>query len=127
MERLGRVPWWGHLIAIGVVLVALVPLLDDGQFSADEGAALAQVDLLDRTGSWTAPNPSPDVDPEGRALPLELALRRADGEWAPFAKHALYIDALRVVSGVWIGVGGLFLAAAGAALLARRLAPGTEA
>jgi hypothetical protein len=134
MERLRRLPLWAHVVALGVVLLALVPLLDDGQFSADEGAALAQVDLLDRTGRWTAPNPAPDVDPEAEALPLELALRQADGDWAPFNKHSVWIRALVLSEDVGGGAGPLLLsvvsvlaAAIAAAVLARRLAPGTDA
>ncbi|MBA2283489.1 MAG: hypothetical protein H0W25_19950, partial [Acidimicrobiia bacterium] len=97
-RRFANLPLPVHVGLLAIVLLALVPLLDHGLFSADEGAALAQVDQLERTGEWTAANPAPDVDPDAEALPLELSFRTADGRWAPFSKHAAYVQVIRLAA-----------------------------
>lgn len=130
LARARDIPLWGHVGLLAVALLLLLPLLDDGSVSADEGALFAQLDLLDRTGEWTAPNPSPDVDPELEALPLENGYRAADGRWAPFNKHAAHLAVLRPLfeaggTGAVLAVSvlGAVVAAATGGLLTGRLQP----
>lgn len=123
-----RASWWAHAGALAVVLAVLVPVLGGGSVtSADEGAVLAQLEVLDATGSWAMPNPMPDVDPDGRWFGLEKS--ETDGEsFFPYAKHAVYPWVLRPLYG-WGGpllvVGasafGTWVAAVLAGLLARRV------
>lgn len=123
-----------HAVLLALVLVALqVVVGTDGLISADEGAMVAELDLLERTGEWTAPNPEPEVDPDMLALPLELSERSAAGRWAPFAKHPAHIAVLAPLwdlggyGGVLVAsVLGVVAAAVAAGLLARRLSPGAE-
>jgi hypothetical protein len=123
-----------HALALAVVLVGLQVLVGtDGLVSADEGAMLAQLDLVEQDRDWSAANPEPSVDPGMDALPLELSDRSVTGRWAPFAKHPVHIAAL---SPLWSAGGyggtlsasvlGVVAAAVASALLARRLRPGTE-
>lgn len=127
----------GRTLLLHASLLALLLALplrfvaDDGAFSADEGAVLAQLDVLDR-GSWTLPAPQPTLDPEGEALPLDLPFVGVDGEWAPFHKHVPYVLALRAAEqvagdvGPWlVGWLGTIGAALGCALLAERVRPGS--
>lgn len=122
----------GHGVALALVLLALLPLLGDGLFSADEGALLAQLEQLDTTGEWHLPNPAPDLDPGLEALPMELAYRSPGtgeaGAWAPFTKHAVHVAllwgpfALGGVAGVQaVGIAGTVAAAVAAGVLASRL------
>ncbi|MDQ6746726.1 MAG: hypothetical protein M3010_01270, partial [Candidatus Dormibacteraeota bacterium] len=78
-----------HVVALAVVLVALLPLLGNGSFSADEGAAMIQARHLARGEGWIIDHPLPQVDPGGRAYPLELSERGPKGT-APFARHPVY-------------------------------------
>ena len=84
------------LLLAAVVAVAALLTRSGGVVSADEGAMLAELDLLDRTGEWSEPNPEPVVDPELAAPPLELSDRTVEGRWAPFAKHPVHIALLRL-------------------------------
>lgn len=91
---------------------------------ADEGAALAELAIVQATGAQAAANPEPELDPELEALPLELSERSTDGRWAPFAKHPVYVTALDMASGaagrhgpVLLSALGTLLAAAGAGKL----------
>jgi hypothetical protein len=121
-----------HAAALAAVLVALVALGGtDSVVSADEGAMVAELDLLDRTGEWTLPNPEPTVDPEQRALPLELSERTVDGAWAPFAKHPFHVALLLplwaaggLFGALLLSTAGVVVAAVAAGLLAERLRPG---
>jgi hypothetical protein len=76
------------LLVIGVVLVNGRPAL------GDEGAVLAQTHQLEQR-SWTTPaswrvaHPFPELDPEGRLIPLEHS-PIGDGYYLPYAKHPLY-------------------------------------
>ena len=113
---------------LALVLLALVPIIGTGgMFSADEGAAVAQAKLLADGDGWTMAHPFPAADPSGQAFPIELSQRNGD-RYAPFVKHPLYAlllagadraggrGAMLVLSLV-----GTWVAAVGAALLARRL------
>ena len=95
---------------------------------------LAELDLLERTGEWSEPNPEPEVDPQMVAPPLQLSDRTVEGRWAPFAKHPVHIALLRLpwVAGGHAGVvvaslASVVVAAWAAALIVGRDRPGTEA
>jgi hypothetical protein len=120
------------LLAAVVALAALVTR-SGGVVSADEGAMLAELDLLERTGEWSEPNPEPAVDPDMVAPPLELSDRTAEGRWAPFAKHPVHIAVLRLPwavgghTGVLVAsLASVVVAAWAAARVAGRIRPGTE-
>jgi hypothetical protein len=121
-----------HAAALAVLLVGLVALGGtDSVVSADEGAMVAELDLLDRTGEWTLSNPEPDVDPDQRALPLELSERTDEGTWAPFAKHPVHVALLLplwsaggLFGALLLSTAGVVAASVAAGLLAERLRPG---
>lgn len=123
----------GHAVALGALLLLLLVLGGtSGVVSADEGAMLAQLDQLERTGSWTRPNPEPDADPDQLALPLELSERTDAGTWAPFAKHPAHLTLLRpawAVGGLLgvlvVSMAGVVAAAVAAAVLAERMHSGS--
>jgi len=122
-----------HAAALALVLLGLLLLTGtDSVVSADEAAMIAELDLLERTGDWTMPNPEPTVDPDMRALPLELSDRTSDGRWAPFAKHPVHIAVLRpfwaaggLGGALALSLAGVVVAAVSAAWLAERLRPGS--
>ena len=90
LRRAWARPLWAHVVALGLVLIALMPVVGTGaSFSADEGAAITQARALARGDGWIVDHPLPQVDPEGANYPLELSSRGPNGV-APFAKHPLY-------------------------------------
>lgn len=116
-----------HAVALALVLVAAMPIVGRGFFSADEGVAVAQAHLLSSGQGWTMSNPFPAADPSGDAFPLELVQRRGDA-YAPFAKHPLYAILLAgadKVAGrnamVALSMFGTWCAALVGALIARQL------
>lgn len=123
-------PLWVHVLALGLVLVALVPVVGlEATFLPDEGAAVLQAELVDQ-GTWTAPHPYPEVDPDGESHPIRNALEGEQG-WAPLAKHPIWAWSLGqqpfgVPGMVLLSVLGTVVAAAMAALLARRVDPRTD-
>jgi len=99
-------------------------------FSADEGAAIVQAHQLAKGDGWVVDHPLPQVDPTGKAYPLELSIKGDKGT-APFAKHPLYALLLagadRVggeVAMVLLSLAGTVAAAALAAAIAGHLGPG---
>lgn len=129
MRKASRAPFLAHAAVLLVLLLALVPVVGwNDVVTADEGAMLAQLEILDTTGEWTAENPEPAVDPGAESLPLEKSDRTADGRWAPFVKHPVHILLLRPVYAVAgtlgvvvMSVVATVVAALFAALLARRI------
>jgi hypothetical protein len=123
-------PVAGHVAALALALLALVPLIGTGSsFSADEGAAIIQARSLSTGGGWNVEHPLPAADPAGVNYPLELSERGPVGT-APFVKHPLYAlllagaDRVAGVTGmVLLSLLGTVAAAALAALLAQRLDP----
>jgi hypothetical protein len=121
---------WGHAAVLALVLAAFLPFIgSSGQFSADEGAAIAQARQLERGDGWTVPDSFPQADPDGSAFPYELSTRGGD-RYATFAKHPVYPVLLaaadRVLGNVGmllLSIGGTVAAATISALLARRLDP----
>src|SRR6185295_15130224 len=84
LGRLTRAPLWIHALALAIVLAAMVPIIGTQSFfSADEGAAVAQANLLSDGDGWTQAHPFPAADPSGVAYPIELSERRGDA-YAPF-------------------------------------------
>jgi hypothetical protein len=130
-DRRARRPLWQHAVALTVALLALAPALAGrGLFSGDEGAALAQAELLVEDRSWGFGVPRPDLDPEGVVGPFD----RADVETgAPFAKHPAYpvllvpfVAVAGTAGAKLVSVLGTVLASVAAALIGRRLRPGIE-
>lgn len=130
-ERLRSAPLWTHGVALAVVLLALVPVIGTrASWSADEGAAIIQARHLARGDGWVVDHPYPQVDPGGKAYPLELSMR-GDAGTAPFVKHPLYAVLLAGadrVGGVtamgMLSLLGTLAAAVLAAALAGHLRPG---
>lgn len=129
-RRLWDVPLGAHVAALAVVLLALIPLIGtSASFSADEGAAIIQGRSLSRGDGWVVEHPAPEVDPEGKAYPLELSQGGRDGI-APFGKHPLYavmlagVDRVAGVTGmVLLSVLGTVVAAGLAGMLAAWIGP----
>lgn len=129
-RRIWDAPLGAHVAALAVALLALVPLIGTGaSFSADEGAAIIQARSLSRGDGWVVEHPAPEVDPEGKAYPLELSERGPEGI-APFGKHPLYAvmlagaDRVAGVTGmVLLSVLGTVVAAGLAGLLAAWIGP----
>lgn len=126
--RAWGLPVWAHLLALGAVLLLLMPVVGTSHsFIADEGAAIIQATSLEAGGGWIVEHPLPEVDPEGRWYPVVNAERGAKG-FAPLAKHPLYPTLAAAAARVG-GVAGMVVlsllgtvAAAGlAAALAGRL------
>ena len=115
-----------HAALLGVVLVALVPLVGTGSsFSADEGAAIIQARSLADGGGWVVEHPVPGAGKA--AYPLELS-EPADRGFAPYGKHPLYPLVLSVLDRlggatamVLLSVLGTWAAAVLAALVAREV------
>jgi hypothetical protein len=128
LRRLLGAPLWVHAVAVALVLVVLLPVVGtSGQFSADEGAAIAQAARLERGDGWTMTHSFPEADPTGDAFAFELSTRAGD-EYAPFAKHPLYPVLLAAASRaggkaamILLSVAGTVLAALLSARLARRI------
>jgi hypothetical protein len=126
-------PLTAHVAALTLVLLALMPWLGSSRlFSADEGALQAQAHVLADGDGWFIDHARPDLDPDGRFFLLHLSVNDGDRS-APFAKHPVYAVALAPLEGlggktamVLSSLVGTVLAALAAALLARRLRPGTE-
>jgi hypothetical protein len=122
-----------HVVALAVVLLCLVPLLDNGApASTDEGATLGQLHVLDTRGTWSTVHPAADLDPTGRWFPMPNSDR--DGaRWFPLPKHPAWIEVLRPAYDLWgergtvlVQLLGAVVAALAGALLTRRIAPGHE-
>lgn len=127
-----RAVWLGNVLALALVLVVGFAVVGTpASFSADEGAAIVQVRLLN-DGSWTMAHPAPEVDPSGRWFPLEYSVRVDDG-FAPYVKHPGYPLLLRPFEAI-AGLPGMVAASALAtvalavvtAQIAGRLAPGRQ-
>ncbi|HEX7095234.1 MAG TPA: hypothetical protein VF183_05090 [Acidimicrobiales bacterium] len=132
LRRLARAPLWAHAVLLAVLLTALVPLvLGDELSHADEGAALVQALQLAEGDGWVDEHPFPAADPEGRAYPIDLSMKKAGSlQYIPYARHPTYplllaplVGALGGTGATLLSVAGTVGAAVGAALLARRLDP----
>lgn len=80
---------WIHALALAVVLAGLFVFVDNGSISvADEAVYATQSQAL-VDGSWTSPRPAPDLDPEGRGIPLVDSVVVGDRVIA-YQRHPLY-------------------------------------
>lgn len=105
-----------HVLALSVVLLAVFALVDVEQsFSADEGVAIVQSELLVE-GTWTMPHPAPELDPEGEWFPLDGSIMTDEG-FAPYVKHPAY-PLLLVPFASIAGQAGMVLASVAATVLA---------
>lgn len=124
VRRFVRTGLRAHAIALGVVLLALVPLFDDGDIAiTDEGLYSAQAVYL-AGGSWSAPRPMASVDREGRGDVLRSEAIVGDRH-IPYSRHAL-LPLLLAAAYKLAGTTGLILvstiSAWAAAVLTGRLA-----
>lgn len=125
----GRIPpgWWRHVVALGAILVAFVPLFSSGDIaSPDEGLYSAQAAAL-VDGSWWAERPAPGLDPDGSMDPLRPGAVDED-EHLPYSRHPLYpllLAPLYALGGsaamLLLSVAGTLAAATATSLLAGRL------
>ncbi|MEZ5322867.1 MAG: hypothetical protein R2698_12485 [Microthrixaceae bacterium] len=119
-----------HVLALGMLLATLVVLTHNGAVvSADEGAVLAQARILQQSGQWSMGNRFEAVDPRGEWFGIDISDTNGR-RWFPYAKHPLYPEIARWAgaAGGQLGVelvsaAGTVVAAAAAALVARRLRP----
>lgn len=124
VRRLWGAPLWAHAVVLLVVLVGLGALVRPGFAStSDEGAAVVQARLLQH-GTWIYDNRLPAVDPDGADQPFPSGDIGTKG-LAPYAKHPLFPELLRVAADVGgnpamvlVGILGTLGAAVAAALIA---------
>ncbi|QGG95471.1 hypothetical protein [Actinomarinicola tropica] len=122
-----------HVLALALVLgVGMLVVDPTVSYSADEGAVIAQVEVLADEGTWIRPHPLPEVDPTGEWFPLEFPVVVEDGA-ASYVKHPSYPITMlpfRDVAGttgmVVASVLGTIVTAVGAAVLARSMRPAAE-
>jgi hypothetical protein len=127
-RRAWGLPVWAHLLALGAVLLLLVPVVGTSQaFLADEGAAMIQARSLAAGDGWIVEHPLPEVDPEGVWYPIPSA-EHGDRGAAPLGKHPAYpllaaaATRLGGVTGVMLlSLAGTVAAAGLAAALAGRI------
>lgn len=118
-----------NAVALFIVLVALLPAIDNGSFAnPDEGLYSAQADAL-ASGSWQRARPALDADPNGRWSALSSETRTAARE-IPYSRRPMYPLLLTPFWQVGGVAGGMLLSAAGtcvaalcSGLIARRLGP----
>jgi hypothetical protein len=136
LTRLRRVwdrPLRHHAIALGLLLLALMPWLGSSRlFSSDEGALQSQAHLLSEGRGWYLDHPRPDLDPTGKWFLTYLTVNEGH-KGAPFAKHPAYAVALAPLDAlggkpamVLTSLAGTLLCALAAAGLARRVRPGID-
>lgn len=133
MRRVWGAPLWAHVVTLGVLLLALVPVVGtSATFSPDEGLVLVQARSLAEGGGWVVEHPLPEIDAENRFYTFPGSSQGTDG-MAPFAKHPVYplvlagLDRIGGVAAMMaLSVLGTLAAAAAAALLARDVAGGLE-
>lgn len=115
-----------HVLGLLVVLIALIPIVDNGSFAIpDEGVYSAQADNLSN-GSWAAERPASDIDSEGRwAVLSDSSFRGTDG--IPYARRPLYPLMLTpfwkvggLVGGIVLSIIGSWAAATVSGLIASR-------
>jgi len=114
-------------VALGVVLVALVPLFASGDIaSPDEGLYSAQAAAL-ADGSWWSERPAPLLDADGSMDPLRPGAVDGD-EHLLYSRHPLYpllLTPLYALGGsagmLLLSVAGTMAAATATSLLAGRL------
>ena len=133
LRRFAVMPLARHVVVLAVVLFAALPLMHRGSMvSADEGAVLSQIWILEHRGGWGAENPAAAIDPWGEWFGIDI-VESADGRYFPYAKHPLYpvlaLGAFRVAglpAVVALSTLGTLAAAVLTALLARRVRPGSD-
>ena len=127
VARLVTLPLWVHGLVLALAVLAFVGLSRPGTgFTSDEGAALAQAQVLRDTGSWQYRYPLSWLEDARSASPFVRADVGSEGV-APYAKHPTYPLLLWSVGAgtagaLGLSIAGTVAAALMAALLARRLA-----
>ena len=129
IRRVWCLPLGAHTIALLVVAGVAIALAGPGAaFFSDEGAVVAQAQLLETSDTWIYEPFQGVADPEQAARPFENADYGTSGV-APYAKHPLYPATLARLPGsptgwaVVLSLAGLVTAAFAAALIARQIDP----
>lgn len=121
--------FFAHALGLLVLLLALLPLIDNGQLAIpDEGVYTAQADNLAR-GAWAQDRPTADIDRHGDWFIVTGSTIVGD-QAIPYARRPLYPTMLSPFFG-WSGVGGAlvlsilgtWVAACAAAGIAAELTP----
>lgn len=93
-----------HALGLLVVLLALIPFIDNGYFAfPDEGVYAAQADNLAR-GAWAQERPTAHIDRNGDWFVVTGSIMVGD-EAIPYARRPLYPSMLSPFFG-WFGAGG---------------------
>lgn len=124
---LGRL--WIHGIFLGVLLVGLMPLLNNSYPAVVDEAVYSYQAANLASGSWASPRPLPDIDTDGLYSALSSANIQGQ-QWIPYSRQPLYPVALAPLYRIG-GYSALFLlsllgtwtAAMTAAGIARRFDP----
>lgn len=96
MQRVRTASLRAHVAALGILLLALVPMVGtSASFSPDEGVAIIQTRSLVEERGWIVEHPFASIDPGDRFYPLGGSSRGDSGQ-APFAKHPAYPIVLTV-------------------------------
>ncbi|MEM7273371.1 MAG: hypothetical protein AAF547_09855 [Actinomycetota bacterium] len=114
-----------HQILVAALVFGLTALVGGGAvWSADEGALLAQVELLIGGDGWSAAHPFPAADPAGTAYPLHLSswedptVDQAAGPDCPAdGVGCRYVSLAKHVTYLWLAA-GLFAVGGYGAILA---------
>lgn len=125
----GRPAFWAAAGMLLLVMLALVPLIDNGNVAVpDDGVYASQVKLLSQ-GTWSMRRPAAAIDADGMnsAIGPELVFRDRQ---VPYPRHPMFTMVLVPFYRLG-GIGGMavfsvlgaWLASVSAGLLARRLDP----
>jgi len=96
-----------HLLAYGLVLLALMLVGPIGSWTSDDGAYAIESATLDATGAWSLDHPLIASDPEGASFGFVNSERGGD-RWYTYAKHPVWVLVLSVFHRLG-GDGALFL------------------
>lgn len=118
---------WVHAVGLLIVLLALVPLIDNGYLAIpDEGVYTAQADNLAR-GAWAQNRPTADIDRNGDWFIVTGSVIVGD-QAIPYARRPLYpvmltpfFGSLGVGGGLVLSAIGTWVAACAAAAIAAEL------
>lgn len=121
--------FWIHAVVLGAILLALLPVIDNGSFAVNDEALYAAQAANLSDGAWASPRPAPDIDTDGQ-ISAFAGGTTSNGQLIPYARHPLYPILLTpffalggVTAMMLLSVIGLWVAAVAGALVTRRLEP----